>query len=114
MRKLALSLLLVTSFFPLKAEEEAILVMRELVQASEKNLENQRRLLAFLEEFYQARERFVQESTNAQLGSALVRAAMRVQKELEQEQLAHLFTPEFLEEIRFFNQMGNRAIRAHS
>ena len=88
--------------------------MKQLIETTEKSLEEQRRLLAHLEEFYKARILFVEDSNNAKAGAALVRAAMRINKELEQEHLAHLFSSEFLEEIRFFNQVGDRARRAKS
>ena len=108
MRKIALSLLLATSFFPLNGEE-AVAVIKELIASTERNLENQQRLLSYLEEFYVAREHFVRDSNSAQLGAALVRSAMRVHREMEEEHLAHLFSASFLEEIRFFNQMGRKA-----
>ncbi|MCP5469541.1 MAG: hypothetical protein H7A36_03440 [Chlamydiales bacterium] len=114
MKKIAFILLAATSFFPLKGDEEAIGVVKELIVTTERNLESQRRLLTYLEDFYKARDGFVQDSANAQLGASLVRAAMRVHKEMEEEHLAHLFSTEFLEEIRFFNQMGTRAVQARS
>jgi|GEM_PF-3266983 len=113
MKKIALSLLLSMAFFPLKAEE-AVEVVKQLIETTEKSLEDQRRLLGYLEEFYKARELFVADSNNTKAGAALVRAAMRINRELTEEHLAHLFSSEFLEEVRFFNQVGDRARKAKS
>ena len=112
-KKVALSLLFMLCFFPLKAEE-AIEVVKQLIETTEKSLNDQRRLLSQLEEFYHQRALFVEDSSDAKAGAALVRAAMRIQKELEKEHLAHLFSSEFLEEVRFFNQVGDRARKARS
>lgn len=113
MRKITFSLLLLLPFFPLKAEESIDLV-KQLIEATEKSLDDQKRLLTQLEEFYRARALFVEDSQNSRAGAALVRAAMRINKQLEEEHLSHLFTSEFLEEIRFFNQVGDRARKAKS
>ncbi len=111
MKKITLSLLLLLLFFPLKAEE-AIELVKQLIDTTQKSLDDQRRLFSHLEEFYQARGLFVEDGHNAKAGAALVRAAMRINKELDEEHLTHLFPSEFLEEIRFFNQVGSRALKA--
>ena len=113
MKRIALSLLLTLAFFPLKAEE-AVDIVKHLIDTSEKSLDDQRRLLTHLEEFYRARDLFVTDSNNSKAGAALVRSAMRINKELNEEHLSHLFPSEFLEEVRFFNQVGDKARKARS
>ncbi|MFN0065121.1 MAG: hypothetical protein ACKVOH_02655 [Chlamydiales bacterium] len=112
MRTFAISFLLLATIIPLKANE--ITVMEELIRTTEKNLEGQKRLLKYLIEFQKARNAFVEESSSSKLGAILVRCAMHVHRQMEHEHLAHLFSPEFLEEIRFFNQVGSQAIKGRS
>ena len=111
MKKIALSLSIMCAFFPLKAEE-ALDTIKQLIATTEKSLDEQRSLLSLVEAFYQARALFVADSDDQKAAVTLVRAAMRVHRELENEHLSHLFSSEFLEEIRFFNQVGDRARRA--
>ena len=105
MKKIALSLALLIPFLPLKAEE-AVDVVQELISSSEKNLKGQRRLLTSIESFYQAREAFIADSNNARIGTDLVQIAIRVEREMKEENLAHLFPTSFLEEVRFFSRVG--------
>lgn len=81
-------------------------VMEELIQATQKSLKFQKNLFLSLIAFKEARASFVEDPTSRKKASVLVKAAKCVQKELEQDHLTHLFSPDFLHEIQFFNQLG--------
>lgn len=90
------------------AANEEIQTMQELINLSQKNLNGQRELLTYLLQFNRAREAFIEEPTSAKLATDLVKSAMVVQRKIEKEHLAHLFSTDFLGEVQFYNQLGKQ------
>lgn len=106
-------ILLIGTTFPLSAqssftEQDEISVILELIDASKKNLEEQRKLLKLIVDFKKARESFISEPTSPRLATSLVKSAAAVSKEIEANQLTYLFSSDFLSEIRFFTQVGEK------
>lgn len=75
----ALFLLLGTTFplagQPVLSEQDEITVLLELIEASKKNLEEQKKLLKLILDFKKAKEAFITEPTSVKLASHLVKTA---------------------------------------
>ena len=87
-------------------DQDEITVLLELIEMSQKNLVEQQTLLKNILDFRKQRQAFVQEPTSNRLATALVRSAMRIQGEIDGNHLSHLFSKDFLTEVRFFAQGG--------
>ncbi|MFZ0566039.1 MAG: hypothetical protein WAM28_07635 [Chlamydiales bacterium] len=94
-------------------EQDEVEILRELIRATQKNLNEQKTLLKLLVEYNQIRATFVEEPTSAKIATDLVTLAMRISQKIEKENLIHLFSSDFLTEIRFFNQVGQQHERPH-
>lgn len=92
--------------FALFASDVELEVMEELITATQKSLKSQKALFLSLVAFKEARASFIEDPTSRKRASDLVKAARMVQIELDQDHLAHLFSADFLSEIKFFNQLG--------
>jgi mannose-1-phosphate guanylyltransferase len=90
------------------AFDEEIEVVQELVAVTEKSLAAQKELLIALVKLKQARSAFIEDPTSRKLATDVVKAAMLVQRQIENEHLAHLFSSDFLTEIQFYNQLGKK------
>lgn len=103
MMKYLLSLALLTS--SLFADDD-LEIMRELIQSTKKNLTTQEAVLKHMTLFTQLRAAFIADPTSAKIATQLVKTAMTLHAELENENLSHLFSSDFLTELTFFNQVG--------
>lgn len=108
----ALILLLGTTF-PLVAhssfsEQDDLIVLLDLIETSKKGLEEQRKLLQQIIDFKKAREAFIAEPTSSKLAKILVTAAAAAYHTIESSQLTYLFSSDFISEIRFFTQVGEK------
>ena len=83
-------------------------IVEALIETTSRNLAQQQKLLESLIEFKQARAAFVAEPTSAKLATKLVKNAMSLYEKIEQNHCLHLFPPHFIEEINFFNQVGQK------
>lgn len=98
--------LLIIAFLssPLIADE--IATLNELIEVTEKNLEHQKKTRELLIAFKQARLDFMNDPDNARKGTLMVRYAMELYREIEQQRLTHLFPPDFVYELQFFTEVG--------
>lgn len=112
MKKLILSFVII--FSPLFAagieEQDEIETIQTLIDATKKNLQSQYKLFKLMVEFKLARAAFVEEPTNGKRATSLVKCAIRLQNHLEKEHLSHLFSPDLISEITFFNQVGKQQL----
>ena len=113
MKNLLYPLFIFSAIIPLFGEatvvdQDEIEIVQSLIQATQKNLYEQQMLLKLVVEFKQTRASFVAQPTNRRLATALVKTAMSISRQIEQEHLTHLFSSDFLTEIRFFNQVGQQ------
>lgn len=106
--KFLIPIFFVFSALPLMAFDEEIEVVQELVAVTEKSLAAQKELLIALVKLKQARSAFIEDPTSRKLATDVVKAAMLVQRQIENEHLAHLFSSDFLTEIQFYNQLGKK------
>jgi len=103
MRKIFLFFIL--AFFPsLQADE--IATLETLIVTTKIQLERQQQALVLLKQFQQVRTAFIASSDDAKLGTQLVRVAMQLHQVIQESHLNQLFSKEFLEEIAFFNDVG--------
>ncbi|MCC5832743.1 MAG: hypothetical protein JJU12_06855 [Chlamydiales bacterium] len=106
--KFLIPIFFVFSLLPLAAFDEEIEVVRDLISVTENSLAAQKELLTALVKLNQAKSAFIEEPTSRKLATDVVKAAMLVQKEIENEHLAHLFSSDFLNEIQFYNLLGKK------
>lgn len=104
--RLLIPIFFVLSSIPLLSYDEEVLIVQELIKATQNNLKAQNELLSSLIKFKQARQAFIEDPTSRKLATLLVKTAMAVQNQIENEHLAHLFSQDFLSEIQFYNQLG--------
>lgn len=98
-------------FIPLGAaphSQDELSSLLELIETTKSNLAEQQRLLKHLLEFKKTREYFVGEPNNPKLATELVRAAMRLHSLLKESRVIHLFSSDFLSELSFFNEVGEK------
>lgn len=106
-------ILLIGTTFPLAGQNtiidpDEITILLELIETSKKNLEEQKKLLKLIVDFKKAREAFITEPTSVKLAALLVKSAAEVSNEIEKSQLSYLFPTDFMTEIRFFTQVGEK------
>lgn len=106
--KLLIPIFFVFSSLSLDAFDDEIEVVQDLISITEKSLSAQKELLPALVRLKQARSAFIEEPTSRKLATDLVKAAMAVQKQIENEHLAYLFSSDFLTEVQFYNQLGRK------
>ncbi len=109
-----IKILLALLFLGLPLFADEVQTLKELMSTTQKSLEGQERVLEALIAFQKARIDFVENSDNARLGTVLVKTAMLLQREAEREHLTHLFSPDFLYELQFFNQVGEEALQSRT
>ncbi len=86
--------------------DEDIEILRELISSTQKSLTAQKELLTALVKLKNARSAFIEDPESRKHATELVKAAILIQKQIENEHLAHLFSSDFLTEIHFFNQLA--------
>jgi hypothetical protein len=89
---------------PLMGDE--IKTLQILIDATKLQLENQEKILVHLKEFELAKRAFMASQDDPGLGKKMVRKAMILHEAVEQAHLSYLFSVELMEEIAFFNDMG--------
>ncbi len=92
----------------LATPQEEIATLEQLVEMSKKNLENQQLILKSVRNYASARENYLADPDNGKLATALVKRAVALSQLLEKEHLSHLFAPDFLSELSFYNQVGKQ------
>jgi len=105
--------LLIGSAFPLVAQPaladpDEVAVLLSLIESSKKTLEEQQKLLKLFIEYKKTREAFIEDPTSARLATMLVKISARVYDEIEKNHLSHLFSADFISELRFFAQVGQQ------
>lgn len=109
----------ITSDLPAKIEHPTVKqdpsrVLDHLIEVSENNLKAQKELKQLLENYQAKRTLFLASKNSAQHTQGLVTAAHRVYSQIQDNHLASLFEPDFLEEIAMFSQIAvkNRWVKS--
>lgn len=85
-------------------------MIEQLIETTQKNLRNQEALLCALNDYHKARDAYLIDPDSSKRATLLVKKAMRLQSYLSQEHLGHLFAPDFLTELSFYNQVGKQKL----
>jgi hypothetical protein len=93
---------------PTVGDQDEVTILLELMETGRKNLEVQQKVYKLLMDFKKKRETFLQDPQSAKLAGSLVKAAMRLKQEIEKNYLTHVFSENFLSEIRFFAEVGEK------
>ena len=97
--------------WPLLAHQDDLALLGELIEVTQSNLEEQKKLLSLMECYQTTRDAFVEDFTSQKLAALLVREASQILNNVEKHHLAHLFSTEFMTEIRFFTEVREKAKR---
>lgn len=108
MRYLIPTLFILTLCVPVFGHEADTL--EDLIQMTEKNLTTQKNLLKAIREYEEKQAAFLKDSNSGKLATQLVRSASHVYKQIEKEHLQHLFSPDFLRDLRFFYEIGQKQL----
>lgn len=81
--------------------------LKRLMDATSSNLKEQEELYLAVNEYSSLREQFVADANNGRLAAKVVRAAEKVNHALLKSHLDYLFSPSFLEEVRYFATLLN-------
>ncbi|NGX53533.1 MAG: hypothetical protein K1000chlam4_00245 [Chlamydiae bacterium] len=95
--------------WPLLAHQDDLALLGELIEVTQSNLEEQKQLLSLMKRYEKTRDAFVGDWTSQKLAALLMREASLILKEVEKHHLAHLFSSEFMTEIRFFTEVREKA-----
>jgi hypothetical protein len=106
MKRLLLISLLALSPLCATPGQDDVQVLSELVSLTKKTLAEQENLLKELADFKNKREKFLLDPESAKLATQLCKSAMKIEKEIEKDHLAHLLSEELLTEVRFFSKVG--------
>jgi hypothetical protein len=93
---------------PEVGDQDEVTILLELIETGKKNLEAQQKVYKLLLDFKKRREIFLQDPQSAKLAACLVKSAMRLNQEIESNYLTQVFPESFLQEIRFFAEVGEK------
>lgn len=99
------SLLLLFAITPLFGSE--LETLETLIETTKTQLGRQEKALELLKEFQAVRTSFLASEDDPRLATRMVRVAMALHETIEQGHLSYVFGQDFLEEIAYFNDMGN-------
>lgn len=102
----------ITQDLPMK--EPAQLVANEidrlnfLIDATQNNLQNQKNLRGLILEYQKTQALYMKNSQDNELLFRMVKQAHRILSQIKENNLAHLFSSEFLGELTLLSQVANK------
>ncbi len=93
---------------PALAEDE-VKVLEKLIEVNEQRLEMQKQLKEKMALFQKQKEEFVQGNQSQKHAAAMVFNAREILGEIKKENLAYLFSSEYLEELVFFSSIAGKS-----
>lgn len=82
--------------------------LEELIAASERNLEKQKKIKTQLQEFVNLHEAFSQDTNNKPLGLKMIRSAQALLEQIKSAHLVHVFDPDFIGELTVFSNIASK------
>ncbi|MCB1180456.1 MAG: hypothetical protein KDK55_00345 [Chlamydiia bacterium] len=89
-------------------DQDEIVVLKQLIEATQKSLNEQHTLLQSILRYRAVRELFFDDTTNSRKATNLVKMALQISNQLEESKMTHLFSKEFLEELSFYSSVGRK------
>jgi hypothetical protein len=100
---LSLLFILIPSLvFPLGKEGEDLQTINLLIASTERQLSVHKQLHALMLEFQQQQDLFIDSDKPKELAREMVETAAKILSLAEEHQLIYLFTPFYVEELKFF------------
>lgn len=90
-------------------DQDEIKMLEDLVESTKSKLASQEFLLQLMKEFKQYRSDFIANPTSRKLATGLVRSAKKIEQEIQNNHISHLFSESFLKEIHFFSDVARQA-----
>ena len=88
--------------FPLGKEGEDLQTINLLIASTERQLSVHKQLHALMLEFQQQQDLFIDSDKPKELAREMVETAAKILSLAEEHQLIYLFTPFYVEELKFF------------
>jgi ribosomal protein L28 len=89
-------------------EINAVEVLEQSIERTQKNLETQKKIKDLLVELNSLKKRFVKNETSKEEAWRMVKVSANVLKLIENDHLEHLFSVEFLEELKVFSTYATK------
>ncbi len=100
---LSLLFILIPSLaFPFAKEGEDLQTIDLLIASTERQLSTHKQLHALMLEFQKQQDQFMESEQTKELASRMVQTATKILNIAEEHQLIYLFTPFYVEELKFF------------
>jgi len=102
-------ILIVAAITPPALEIDAVETLEQSIERIQKNLEIQRKIKDLLIDLNALKKRFVKNETSKEEAWRMVKISSNVLRLIEDEHLEHLFTVEFLEELKVFSTFATKS-----
>lgn len=93
-------------------QEDEILAIEHLIQATQKNLEIQKFLKEKMIRFVEQKEQFAAGQQTKQHASRMVHTAQEIYEIIKDYRLQYLFTSHYLEELALFSSIAKKTVPA--
>ncbi len=108
-KKLFFLLLLIPAFITAVSREgEELQIFDDLIASAERQLILHKEMRALISDFHQQQDRFHQGEQTKELAIQMVQTASQILKNAEENNLLHLFTPFFIEELKLFSGIAKK------
>lgn len=107
MKKL-IFILIPALLFSFAKEGEDLQTLDDLIASTERQLIVHKELRALIAEFYKQQDLFHESSQTKELASQMVLTASTILRIAEEHHLIYLFTPFFVEELKFFSNIAKK------
>ena len=92
------------------SQDPEISVLDNLIEVTQKNLNNQKLLHQKLIHFKEVQKKYIEDTDNKKLAEDMIYSANEVLQVIESSHLMHLFNVDFMKDIEFFAQFSGNDI----
>lgn len=92
----------------IEPSEDELVVIERLIRMTEKQLQAQKRIKILIGQMYHDRELFLKGDQSKIHAKYMIDSASEMLSLIRLYRLQHLFSPEFMEEVTLYNQIGKK------
>lgn len=93
----------------IEPSEDELVVIERLIRMTEKQLQAQKRIKILIGQMYHDKELFLKGDQSKIHAKYMIDSASEMLSLIRLYRLQHLFSPEFMEEVTLYNQIGKKA-----
>lgn len=93
----------------IEPSEDELVVIERLIRMTEKQLQAQKRIKILIGQMYHDKELFLKGDQSKIHAKYMIDSASEMLSLIRFYRLQHLFSPEFMEEVTLYNQIGKKA-----